>query len=246
MLTFRPHLVDNKKEGLKNLRCFPSCGAEHRERGFCGQSLVIAVTHPDLGSDSPRKLFAFATFVEVSSPCMFSFDQSVPLAYMQAQSRTKEQPMLPWIPSQVVKNDYDSAWNSMMMKGSSNSSATETTLFEFNRERRGWHYGWTSNKHMCNVNHAFEVSIFELNDTVLTCKLVARSPEFILFCRRRKRFNLEPRAPVSKPIKKIKLAPFPSPVSSPTIGVGMDLLRAIAAKYDEEERGAADVLCRLG
>ena len=34
---------NNKRGGIKNMRCFPTCGDLHRERGFCGRSVGVLV-----------------------------------------------------------------------------------------------------------------------------------------------------------------------------------------------------------
>ena len=32
---------NNKRSGIKNLRCFPRCSYPHRSQGFCGQPVVV-------------------------------------------------------------------------------------------------------------------------------------------------------------------------------------------------------------
>ena len=35
---------NNKRSGIKNLRCFPRCSYPHRSQGFCGQPVVVRFT----------------------------------------------------------------------------------------------------------------------------------------------------------------------------------------------------------
>jgi hypothetical protein len=77
------------------------------------------------------------------------------------------------------------------------------SLFVFNRENMSWHYGWTSNRHTCNSPHALLAYVFRADGTdAMTCVARCSSPEFVLFCRRRRRFELEPRAPIAEPNRK--------------------------------------------
>ena len=102
----------------------------------------------------------------------------------------------------------------------------------FNVELKGWHYGYVSNKHSCNSRHCLEVVVFNVADHAkqidfgatpllngeahkdtlaalassnvsIECQAVFRSTSFQLFCRRRRRFQLAPTAPISKPASKI-------------------------------------------
>ena len=107
---------NNKKLGLKNLRCFPTCGNHHSERGFCGRSIVLTVCHQPL-----QKFVSFACFSEIDAPLPFAIGQTTSLAELQAQSRSKDEPMLPWISSLA------------------SYAVPSLTVFEFNRERKGWH-----------------------------------------------------------------------------------------------------------
>ncbi len=34
---------NNKRTGLKNVRCFPHCSEPHIEKGFCGRPVVLRV-----------------------------------------------------------------------------------------------------------------------------------------------------------------------------------------------------------
>ena len=62
------------------------------------------------------------------------------------KERTRDEPLKPWI-----KGDVDT-----------DRTSQTSIVFEFNKERRGWHYGWASNKHTCNVEHCLQCYVFEL------------------------------------------------------------------------------------
>jgi hypothetical protein len=172
---------NNKRGGLKNLRCFPTCAAQHKERGFCGRPVYIRLK--TLEGDN---LLCYAEFLKSDEPKPISIGHSIPLPKAEDFSRSKEEPLKPWI------------------KGAFSQVANGVTVFEFNREKRGWHYGWASNKHTCNSSHVLVAWIFEKsnsNPNMLTCRGFVESPPFMLFCRRRRRFTLVPSAPIAEPRK---------------------------------------------
>lgn len=172
---------NNKRGGLKNLRCFPTCAAQHKERGFCGRPVYIRLK--TLEGDN---LLCYAEFLKSDEPKPISIGHSIPIADAEEFSRSKEEPLKPWI------------------KGAFSQVANGVTVFEFNREKRGWHYGWASNKHTCNSSHILVAWIFERghsNPNMLICRGFVESPPFMLFCRRRRRFTLVPSAPIAEPRK---------------------------------------------
>eukprot|EP00516_Mucochytrium_quahogii_P000540 CAMPEP_0203753820 /NCGR_PEP_ID=MMETSP0098-20131031/7527_1 /ASSEMBLY_ACC=CAM_ASM_000208 /TAXON_ID=96639 /ORGANISM=" , Strain NY0313808BC1" /LENGTH=251 /DNA_ID=CAMNT_0050644589 /DNA_START=194 /DNA_END=949 /DNA_ORIENTATION=+ len=76
--------------------------------------------------------------------------------------------------------------------------AQEHDVYEFNSKLKGWHYGWAANKHSCNAEHCFKVYAFEkCEGGKLVCRAVAVSSGFMLFCRRRRRFQVQPSAPIA-------------------------------------------------
>jgi len=76
------------------------------------------------------------------------------------------------------------------------------SVFVFNRDRLGWHYGWASNRKDCNAEHCLKVYVLgpspRSNDRLVLCAEKA-SPSFVLFCRRRRRFEKDV-APINKTI----------------------------------------------
>jgi hypothetical protein len=236
---------NNKRGGLKNLRCFPTCSPAHKERGFCGRPVLLTVTHPASFTAS-RRLMAYADFAEASQLPAFQLNQVIKFAALDSSTRTRLQPMMPWVP------------------GHPTATSPTQTVFEFNKERRGWHYSWTSNKHSCDSEHVMQAFVFErlgehtTTSMLLRCVAVATSPRWILFCRRRKRFTLEPRAPVaatsatalsesssSRKRLKISTPPIqPSPVATPSIAPLMSSMM-MCMLVNEDEHTAVSVLSGL-
>ena len=157
---------NNKKGGLKNLRCFPSCSHVHRLKGFCGRPVMVSFPLVL----KPCSLYhTFMEFVEEDQPA--SFPSTLHVDDARKLVRTKTEATLPWI---------EGKWK-------------EHTTFEFNAELRGWHYSWESNKHKCDTKHHLVCALYEEKSRgeLVLCATCA-SPSFVLFCRRRKRFVLEP------------------------------------------------------
>lgn len=189
---FRPvYQRNNKRGGLKNLRCFPSCSEEHRVRGFCGRSVVVTFrssaaaavssssSSPSDSPPSPEKLRCFVEFEEdFVDP--YKYPNIVDLEFLQSKLRTKVNPTNPSIEGTLRLG-----------------MSANTIVFEFNQERRGWHYGWVSNKHVCETKHRLVCRLYE-EIAPNTFKLLSScmSPEFVLFCRRRRRYQIEPTAKV--------------------------------------------------
>mmetsp|Transcript_6703 Transcript_6703/g.10588 ORF Transcript_6703/g.10588 Transcript_6703/m.10588 type:complete len:239 (+) Transcript_6703:395-1111(+) len=168
---------NNKRGGLKNLRCFPSCGSFHRERGFCGRSVVIKVDIPD----SSEELHAFAEFLPQDAQPRFEQGSSFDKETIIALTRSTENPLAPLMAADPVVDGQ---------------LKLRPNVFEFNRRRKGWHYGWTGNKHSCNTKHSMRLYIFSATPDSFICQEVSSSPYFVVYCRRRRRFTKEPSAPV--------------------------------------------------
>jgi len=212
---------NNKRGGLKNLRCFPTCAECHKERGFCGRSVVCVVNHPKLEisplartSESSKcgnrktesaaklkkrkieiteshKYMCRAEFVKVGEPGLVNVGDVVTREFMASQDRSKAEPTKPWVEGDLVLE----------------RSSTHVSVFEFNKDRKGWHYGWASNKHTCNAKHCLLTYVFERNpkkSNEFTCINSIRSPSFMLYCRRRRRFVSTPSAPIAPPLKRSK------------------------------------------
>lgn len=64
---------------------------------------------------------------------------------------------------------------------------TLTVFVDFNRAKKGWHYGWVSNKHTCDSKHVFRVHILKRVNMNHSLVYTIDTPMFTLFCRRRQR-----------------------------------------------------------
>ena len=95
---------NNKRGGLKNLRCFPECGVQHKERGFCGRAVLIRIKHPKLTSLGKRfKPVCWARFVPATKEHAFRIGQSLPLSSILAKERTKQNPLKEWIRGKMME-----------------------------------------------------------------------------------------------------------------------------------------------
>lgn len=171
---------NNKRGGLKNLRCFPTCAAQHKERGFCGRPVSMTVQ-----TANPDRYLCWAEFLKSDDAKPLTLGSTFSVKEAESISRSKEEPLKRWIRGSFVK-----------------MARADEAIFEFNREKRGWHYGWASNKHTCNASHVLVAWIFERSiedSNVLIVRGLVESPSFMLFCRRRRRFTLQPSAPISQP-----------------------------------------------
>jgi len=185
---------NNKRGGLKNLRCFPSCGWRHKERGFCGRAVELKVTRApsnihavssEEAAQIASDLFSWTEFWKVDEVPRYSPGEEVAVTSLEALTRNKEHPSRPLIEGEILAE----------------RSTPNEVCFEFNRHRRGWHYGWMSNKHSCDALHCLQSYVFVRSANrpgFLRCAAVFQSPSFRLFCRRRRRFVLTPSAPSQK------------------------------------------------
>mmetsp|Transcript_13069 Transcript_13069/g.15864 ORF Transcript_13069/g.15864 Transcript_13069/m.15864 type:complete len:384 (-) Transcript_13069:1485-2636(-) len=220
---------NNKRGGLKNLRCFPECGLQHKERGFCGRPVITRIYH----NDGDLKPFCWARFIPLESPQSFEVGQVIHTNSILSQERSKKNPLLPWIRGKILTTSDASPFieEAKIASLKFQSKAAEQGLGQhfdiaFNTELNGWHYGYASNKHSCNSMHCFEVAVFEMqkgfddinnpesNESIrstgvskssLKCRVIYRSTPFQLFCRRRRRFTLQPTAPTFFEDKKGKI-----------------------------------------
>jgi hypothetical protein len=60
--------------------------------------------------------------------------------------------------------------------------------FEFNSERSGWHYGWTSNRRTKDSEHTFRIFFFSNFGEESLCIGVFETPSFSIHSRRRARY----------------------------------------------------------
>uniref|UniRef100_A0A7S2SPT3 Uncharacterized protein n=1 Tax=Mucochytrium quahogii TaxID=96639 RepID=A0A7S2SPT3_9STRA len=171
---------NNKRSGLKNLRCFPMCTDSHRLRGFCGRPCSITVKNPEC-----KTLLSYACFLklpsseEIDSGLRVGTEMSID--EISCLLRTKTDPFRPWILGELFDEDEDDSLVD-----------DQVVRFAFNKSKKGWHYSWVANKHTCDSEHVLRAYIFEKIDakTVVLISTVD-SPAFTIFCRRRQRQNLD-------------------------------------------------------
>ncbi len=188
---------NNKRNGMKNLRCFPACTDAHRLRGFCGRPAYVGVNNPER-----KRLFAWAGFYKVPGSCENDeFDKQfdcgpvvgtvMTASEIAPKVRSKSDPLKPWIDGEIQESE-----NSDPSVSTDNLRTSSFVEFTFNRNKKGWHYSWVANKHTCDSQHTLRCFVFEeISDQVYRLIETVDSPRFTMFCRRRQRQNLE-RLPV--------------------------------------------------
>lgn len=123
---------NNKRSGLKNLRCFPYCSDSHRLRGFCGREVALATSNA-----GREKLYSWAEFHkaedEKKGASGLEVGEVVSAQEVRNRVRTKKQPFRPWYAGEPLYGE--------------NSRVAESVVFEYNKSRKGWNYGWVANKH---------------------------------------------------------------------------------------------------
>ena len=155
---------NNKQNGLKNIRCFPYCSDPHRLSGFCGHSLVFLLGEL-LPSNATRTNFlAYGEFTLKDSKTIHQGDVITREIALSNQRRNGDDLFKPWFPGDVELIDRQ---------------------IIFNKQKKGWHYSWISNKHTSESEHVFRVYLFNRTDSNLTCLGTYDSPAFTIFCRRR-------------------------------------------------------------
>mmetsp|Transcript_20379 Transcript_20379/g.40063 ORF Transcript_20379/g.40063 Transcript_20379/m.40063 type:complete len:899 (+) Transcript_20379:876-3572(+) len=173
----RRYQRNNKRSGLKNLRCFPLCSDEHKLRGFCGRPVYIEVDNPE-----HKRLRVFGEFVKLpnkgdAEPGLHIGD-IVNKTQLTENMRTKTEQFNPWLEGE----SEDGAIN----------SESNHARFVINKAKRGWHYGWVANKHTCESEHVLRAYVLEeVTASSLRVIMTHDTPSFTLFCRRRQRQNLD-------------------------------------------------------
>ncbi|KAH9259346.1 hypothetical protein BASA81_002389 [Batrachochytrium salamandrivorans] len=167
---------NNKRTGLKNLRCFPFCGPEdkHHENGFCGGAVKVNVFS---ASPSPHyqvdRLVAFGEFTQNAHGGLARF----PPGSMFSQHDVNK----------ILRSDGEHL-NPLFESSSNDSAFPHFRQFSFESQKKGWHYDWKGNKYTSDLPHCFTVYVAVPMDDALGhfhCLGVFSSPEFTMFCRRR-------------------------------------------------------------
>lgn len=167
---------NNKRTGLKNLRCFPFCGPEdkHHENGFCGGGVRVNVS---CASPSPHyqvdRLVAFGEFTQNTHGGLARF----PPGSVFSQHDVNK----------ILRSDGEHL-NPLFESSSNDASFPHFRQFSFESQKKGWHYDWKGNKYTSDLPHCFTVYVAVPMDDALGhfhCLGVFSSPEFTMFCRRR-------------------------------------------------------------
>eukprot|EP00924_Labyrinthula_sp_SR-Ha-C_P004668 augustus_masked-scaffold_1-processed-gene-7.40-mRNA-1 protein AED:1.00 eAED:1.00 QI:0/-1/0/0/-1/1/1/0/602 len=167
----------NRNSGMKNIRCFPFCGPKHTKHNFCGESILIELETKKVLSSEDLVVFA-----EITEYINLSFEKGT-LQSIQAiedDFRVESDPVKKYWKGDLREEKDISKENGCKKK----------FCFEFNRERRGWHYGWKANRYTGEAKHVFRVFIFEkVSSDVCRCVFHVDSPLFQVYSRKPKRKN---------------------------------------------------------
>jgi len=190
---------NNKANGQKNLRCFPNhCQGLGHQRGFCGHSIVVNFYY--VPQNFKGALYSFAHFCiadcELNSPAAaaargvsrerFQSGDILTVEQVRCKIRQADDPLLEYIEGLELQD--------RRLDG----DGMVRVNFEFNRNLKGWHYGFLGSKLTRNVYHTFRAYVLELlpgaNGESDRYRVLASvtSPKWKLFCRRRNRSGVLP------------------------------------------------------
>jgi hypothetical protein len=172
---------NNKRTGLKNLRCFPYCSnTGHKEKGFCGMPLQLQVTRNDC-----TPLYAYGEFRR-SSIGENTIQINDILTSQDLQDKCLD------------SNRVSPFHKATLVDGLSCTSSQP--VFIFNEGKRGWNYSWAASKHIVNAQHQFVAYIFIQKSTdTFQCVATSLSPSFSLCCRKRRQQPTVTSPPTSIP-----------------------------------------------
>ncbi|OQS05112.1 hypothetical protein THRCLA_02707 [Thraustotheca clavata] len=159
---------NNRKGGQKNLRCFPNCcQGVHASTGYCGGPVIVNVNLDSVDVDKNYMLFAeFCPIVNGNPEGSLHERDILPLNKAVQLSEKEKNPLLP-------------LFQGARMDG-------PKVLYCFNASKKGWHYGFVSNKHVSEMHHVLMVYLMHiLNDGQLQCVDTLKSNVFSIYCRRR-------------------------------------------------------------
>lgn len=168
---------NNKKSGLKNLRCFPYCSTlGHVARGFCGNPITVRVsklsssssstTPPDgssasgSGGGSGDELWAYGEFRRVFA-AEERGERSAPGSEFGGRDVIRVGEVL--TKHALAKRLEEGSTSSPFHEGRVDSFSARSqadVVFTFNERGRGWNYAWGASKHTMHAKHAFVVYVF--------------------------------------------------------------------------------------
>eukprot|EP00924_Labyrinthula_sp_SR-Ha-C_P004541 snap_masked-scaffold_1-processed-gene-3.25-mRNA-1 protein AED:1.00 eAED:1.00 QI:0/-1/0/0/-1/1/1/0/777 len=170
---------NNRNGGLKNIRCFPYCGDKHYSSGFCGMSLMLKLSiqskenifnSPMSVQSSVSQIPTLPRFLVIAHISLenaakmaprdqgldkeddrvLHIGQVISRSYLESRLRTKDKPFHDFWPGDIKTSQHFSRGNN-----------DSVLVYEFNREKRGWHYGWTSNKYISRSNHVVRAYVLK-------------------------------------------------------------------------------------
>ena len=165
------YVRNNKRGGLKNLRCFPRClDKGHNRNGFCGRPLNVEL---QISAREFRKsqFVAYGRFT-LADPTgqdngsiisQFKTYRSLDIMNM---TKTKDDNSMPLYKSTPSTNTAGKSHGAIVFRFSPTS----------------WHYGWRSSKHMKDSAHVFRVFCFIVSPDrkLLKCVAVTETSWFTL------------------------------------------------------------------
>lgn len=177
------YLRNNKRGGLKHLRCFPEClPTGHHASGFCGHRVVVSVVSK---SPLPNDVLVVARFSFADNPLPSSAavdltqNVSVEKGKVLKNIRRREQPIADLIPATKLKEEV-----------MPESGSVKTVFF---MEPPSWHYGWRSSKHTKDVMHRLYVYLLVPKGAKsFVCVADDKSSPFKLSSSKRARDGQEP------------------------------------------------------
>eukprot|EP01036_Dinobryon_divergens_P040864 gene40864-54093_t len=101
----RQYFRNNCSNGIRSIRCFPTCGPSHSEKGFCGEPMLAEISSVfdqknGRGIDlSKAKIIGEFQAVESS----YLRNQSILEEDLEMNCKSKANPTLPWFLGQTVQ-----------------------------------------------------------------------------------------------------------------------------------------------
>ncbi|GBG32266.1 Hypothetical Protein FCC1311_084912 [Hondaea fermentalgiana] len=183
---------NNKSKDQKNLRCFPNCclGFGHQD-GFCGQSIAVVFDYAPSAINASALIACSEFAVDGSRPhaigSLITLDQ---INKHGAEDEAKKQ-FCYMKGHHIVLNKQQQQQHESGLKP---RPGRAQSLFEFNRNLKGWHYGFLGSKKTRNMYHVFRAYVLErAQDGVGPAELpkykvlaMCQSPPWQMYCRRRK------------------------------------------------------------
>ena len=179
---------NNKKGGIKNIRCFPICvqdidGGSPWCGSICREPLKISIKGAFTGLP-----YIFGRFKCIDEPELadvdFTSSTFVPgriyhdlAARVRTYIRTKERPLGHFFEASITSH--------VDLRVPPGMRKPATIIAEF--RERGWHYGWQGGRYKKGYRHCFEILVFEklAGTENFRCVSARESPTFTVFSSRR-------------------------------------------------------------